>query len=218
MIEVSKQTWDSVEVENVESIFYCSKKDNQQAVNHDNVMYFDVPNGLFDMGHKNLKMYEWALKNKEFDYIARLNASCYCDKRNLIEYVQTLPERNLFAGAEADSVHGYRYLWGGAQYLISRDVLQKIVDAKDLWQHKYMEDEASSLLVAAMGIPFTPGYSGAIDNMGDHWRCISYGGESITFTDFADLKRLKHHFYRIKMDGKRWMDEFVSRELFKVLN
>lgn len=218
MIETSRRTWDSVEVNGCETIFYCSIKDNPNFRQSEKVMYWDVDNTLFSMGWKNLAMFEWALKNKEFDYVARLNASCYCDKKNLMEYVETLPYENVFAGAEAQSVHGFFYLWGGAQYIISRDVLQKIVDNKREWQHSLMEDEAMSMLVKGLHIPYSEGYSGAIDNMGDHWRCISYGGESITFTDFADLKRLKHHFYRIKCDGKRYMETFIMDTLFKTLN
>lgn len=216
MIQTSIATWNSVEVEGIETIFYCSTKDSKYHTH--GIMYFDVANDLHSMGHKNLAMFEWALENKSFDYVARVNASCYVDKKQLIKYVQTLPETNLIAGAVADSQNGFPYLWGGAQYIISRDVVQKIVDNKAQWQHKYMEDEAMSLLVNWLSIPYTAGYSGSIDNMGDHWRCISYGGEAITFTDFSDLVPLGHHYYRVKQDGRRWLDQIVMKNLFRVLN
>lgn len=215
MMETSLSTWDSVEVPGTETMFMCGKSKHKKDT--DKVIYLPVDNGLFDMGHKTIAMLEWALANKEFDYIARVNASCYVHKNNLLEYVQNLPDSNVFAGALAESVHGFKYLWGGAQYVISKDVVQKIVDNKLHWQHKYMEDESMSLLVNWLSIPFSEGYSGAIDNMGDHWRCISYGGQSITFTDFAEMKRLNHHFIRVKQDGKRWVDEFIMKELFRVL-
>ncbi len=218
MIKTSIASWDSIEVEGVETIFYCSQKDNPKRRSTDKVMYFDVDNGLYDMGRKNLAMFEWALANKKFDYVARVNASCYVEKINLIQYVQALPTENVFAGAEADSQNGFKYLWGGANYLISRDVLQKIVDNKTLWNHGYMEDESISLVVSALGIPYSQGYSGAIDKMPEGWRCISYGGESITFNEFSELKRLNHHFYRVKMDGQREMDKYVMEQLYKALN
>jgi len=216
MIETSMQTWDSIEVPGVETMFMCGKSKHKQDT--DRIIYLPVENGLFDMGYKTIGMLELALQNKQFDYVARINASCYVDKNNLLAYVQNLPDTNVFAGAVATSVHGFQYMWGGAQYIISKDVVKKIVLNKHHWQHKYIEDESMSLLVNWLSIPYSEGYSGAIDNMGDHWRCISYGGESITFKDFSELKRLKHHFYRVKQDGKRFMDEFIMRELFKVLN
>jgi hypothetical protein len=219
MIETSIETWDSVRVDGVETIFYCSEKDNPGKQNTDKVLYFPVGNTLHDMGHKNLAMFEWALENKEFDYVARVNASCYVNKKSLLQYVQDLSNENVFVGTECMSVHGFSYQWGGTQYILSKDVIQKIVDNKDKWNHKYMEDESISLLLRELGVPFSQGYSGAIDDMGDHWRCISYGeGESITFTDFSDLKKLNHHFYRVKIDGRRQVDEILMRELFKVLN
>jgi hypothetical protein len=219
MIETSKGTWDSVEVEGTETIFYCSKKDNLGKQNTDKVLYFNVPNDLYSMGHKNLAMFEWALANKEFDYVARVNASCYVNKNALIEYVQGLPDENVFAGTECMSVHGFLYQWGGTQYIMSKDVIKKIVDNKERWDHKYMEDESMSLLLRELSVPFSEGYSGAIDDMEEYWRCITYGnGESISFTDFRDLKKLNHHFYRVKIDGRRHMDQFLMKELFKVLN
>lgn len=219
MIETSKNTWDSVEVPGAETIFYCSQKDNPGKQNTDKVLYFNVGNSLFDMGHKNLAMFEWALANKEFDYVARVNASCYVDKKALVQYVQNLPTESVFAGTETKSVHGFNYVWGGCQYIISRDVIQKIVDNKEQWNHKYMEDESISLLLRELSVPFSVGYSGAIDDMEEHWRCITYGnGESISFTDFRDLKKINHHFYRVKVDGRRHMDEFLMKELFKALN
>jgi len=81
MIHTSKSTWDSLQIANCETIFYCSANDNPGATNHDNVMYFDVPNDLYSMGHKNLAMYAWALNNKDFDFVCRVNASHYVDKK-----------------------------------------------------------------------------------------------------------------------------------------
>lgn len=214
MIETSRKTWDSIEVEGTETVYYCgaSKKENT-----DKIIYLPVTEGLLNMGFKTIAAFEWALQNKEFDYLARPHSSTYVDKKRLQEYVQTLPNENVFAGAIADSQNGFKFCWGGAHYLISKDVIKKIVENKYLWEHKYMEDESMSLVVSKLGIQFTDGKSGSIDKLENGWHCISYGGESITFNEFEELKRLKHHYYRVKCDGNRWMDGFVMEELFKVL-
>lgn len=218
MIETSMNTWDSIQVPGTETIFYCSKKDNPGKQSTDKVLYFNVGNSLFDMGHKNLATFEWALQNKQFDYVARVNASCYVDKKALIKYIQDLPSENLFAGVETESQNGFRYCWGGCQYILSRDVISQMVENKSKWQHRYMEDEAMSLLAVELNIPFYNGKSGSIDKTEDGWRCISYGGESISFIDFADLKKLNHHYYRVKQDQKRDVDEYIMEQLFKALN
>lgn len=216
MIQTSKATWDSVSVENCETIFYCSQRDNPGAVNHDNVMYFDVPNDLYSMGRKNLAMFEWALANKEFDYVARINASCYVDKKLLTDHIQSLPYENVFCGVVVNEEPAWCF--GGTQFIVSRDVIQKVVDNKERWQHQHMEDRAFSYLVSDLGIPFMNGIpSCSIDAKTDGWQCISYINKSKDFTDFADLKELNHVFYRIKQDQKRWMDKLLMEQLKQVL-
>lgn len=218
MIETSLNTWDSLDVAGVETFFYCSQKDNPKWENTNKILYFPVDNTLYSMGYKNLAMFQWVLENKEFDYILRINASCYVDKRNLIEYVQNIPETNLIAGAEATSQHGFQYLWGGASYLISKDVFEAIVHNGYLWEHRFMEDESVSLLVTKLGIPYSEGKACSINKTDEGWMCLSYGGvDSILFTDFNDLKRLKHFSYRVKQDGHREVDEYLMEQLFKTL-
>jgi len=216
MITTSQKTWDSIEEEGMESIFYCGESTKP---NTDKIIYLPVGEGLHMMGRKLLLAFEWALKNKEFDYIARVHSSTYVNKKELLNYVQDLPTENVFAGAVADSQNGFKYCWGGAHYIISKDVVQKIVDSKNDWEHKYMEDESMSLIVASCGIPFTAGKSGSIDKLEVGWHCISYGDgcESISFNDFSEVVRLRHHFYRVKNDKNRDVDKFVMEELFRVL-
>lgn len=219
MIKVSKETWDSVRVDNCETIFYCSQKDNPNWKYWDgNVLYFDVNNSLYDMGHKNIAMFETALLNHDFDYVVRLNASHYCNKKELVKHIETLPNENVFQGLYVDD-KPEPWLWGGGGFIISKDVIQKIVENKNLWDHSIMEDVAISKLVKGLGIPFTDGKSCSIDRLEGSWRCMSYGGpESFEFYTFNEINKSKGHFvYRVKQDQKRHMDHFVMRELFKYL-
>jgi hypothetical protein len=212
MLATSEETWNSIEVPNVETIFVCGSSDKE---NTDKIKYFNVGNGLFDIGKKNVEAFGWALANKDFDVMLRINASCYVDKKRLVEFVEKLPNENVFAGALVNDVQNW--LWGGASFVISRDVVQKIYDNRVHWDHLIMEDRAMSYLVNKLKIPFSEGKSGSIDKTDTGWNCISYGGETISFTDFSELKRLNHHCYRVKCDGNRSQDEAVMRELFKIL-
>lgn len=217
MITTSLATWDNIEAPGTETIFYCSQKDNPNFKQSAKILYFPVDNSLYDMGHKNLAMFEWALKNREFDYVCRLNASQYCDKKELIKYVQSLPDENVFCGVKVDETPAW--CWGGAGYILSKDVIQKIVDEKDYWAHTQMEDRAMSYLVERLGIPITPGIpSCSIDQKEAAWQCTSYCGKGITFSDFNDLKELGHIIYRVKQDGQRWVDEMIMHRLFEALN
>lgn len=215
MIKTSLNTWDSIEVEGVETIFYCGESSIPDT---DKIKHFHVEEGLFTMGTKGLIAYEWALQNKEFDYVARVNSSCYVDKKKLLEYVQSLPSENVFAGVEADSQNGFRYLWGGMQFIISKDVLTKIVMHKGHWNHALMEDESMSLLVSKLGISFYAGMGCSINRTSNGWILLSYpdGNGSKAFTDFREIKDNPNHFYRVKQDLQRDLDKYVMNELFRL--
>lgn len=217
MISTSQQTWDSIEVDGCETIYYCglsSKKDTNK------IIYLPVKESLHTMGIKLLLAFEWALENKEFNYIARPHSCIYVDKKQLIGYIQELPVENVFAGPKVDVTPPW--LWGGLGYILSKDVVRKIVDNKDQWDHTLMEDMALSFIVSKLNIPFTDGAGCSIDKYGhDSWLCLSYGesrSKSFIFTDFSDVPlKSNQFFYRVKQDNKRDIDELIMRNLFEQL-
>jgi hypothetical protein len=213
MIEASLNTWDSVNVYGVETVFYCG---NPVQENTDKIIYFPIEESLFSMGEKTLQAYEWALNNKEFDYIARVNASCYVNKKELIKHIQTLPDKNVFAGLEVTDTP--KWVWGGGQYIISKDIIKKIIDNRDLWNHKVMEDKGVSYLLDGLGIPFMQGRACSIEKKPNNWFCLCYGSESIEFTDFEELNKLDNQFFfRIKQDDDRTKEEYIMKQLYQNL-
>lgn len=213
MIETSLSTWDSQQVDDMETVYYCGESDKQ---NTDKIIYLPIKDTMLRIGYKTLGAFEYAL-TKDFDYVARVHSSIYVDKIKLKEFIEKLPKNNIICGVKAMSQNGFGYLWGGLGFILSRDAIEEIVKNKNLWQHKYMEDESLSLIATDLHINTVDNYAGAIDKMPGGWRCISYTGESISFTDFVDLKKLNHHYYRVKCDGHRETDKFIMQELFKVL-
>jgi hypothetical protein len=212
MMETSLSTWDSIEVDGVETVFYCGEPVKE---NTDKIIYFPISESLATMGTKTLMAYEWALKNKKFDYIARVNSSCYVNKKELIKYCQTLPKHKVFAGLIVDSKP--QWVWGGGNYIISKDVIEEIIDHKYLWDHSLMEDMAASMVVSKLNIPFTPGKACSIEKKPYNWFCLSYQGESVEFTDFSDLKKIDQFFYRVKQDDDRTRDEYIMKQLYQNL-
>ncbi len=210
-------TWDKPQIENVETVFYFS---NPVKENTDKEIYFNLPEVYQTMGEKMLLAFQWALDAREFDFIARVNSSCYVDKKELIKYVQTLPTKNLFAGGIVIDQNGnHDFCWGGLQYVISKDVIEKILHNKNRWQHNLMEDVSLSYLVKELKIPFTSGRGCSIDKAENGWRCLTYGGgENFEFTEFEDIKKANgQFFFRVKQDGKRWVDKFLMEQLQSVL-
>src|SRR6202008_208576 len=95
--------------------------------NTDKCIYFPVKETLHTMGAKTLLAYEWALMNKQFDYVARVNSSTYVDKKELIKYIQELPYNNVFSGLEvAKSETQEKWMWG-PQFILSKDIVELVI-------------------------------------------------------------------------------------------
>ena len=159
--------------------------------------------------------FEWALENKEFDYILRANSSTYIDKTVLVEYIKTFESENVFAGIEVDADPKWAVGWS---YIISKDIIKKIVENKELMRNDITDDVALSYLINHLQIPYTKLKICSINKHENDWSLVSYnGGESFSFTDFADCKNTGHSMFRCKQDLRRHLDAHVMRELFKNL-
>lgn len=216
LMEASLQTWDKREVDGIETVFYCGKSRKQ---NTDKIIYLNTPDSFATMGAKTVEAFEWAINNKQFDYLARPNASCYVRKQKLANYVQNLPTEKLYLGLITDSCYGIKYIWGGGQYILSRDVVELIVKNKHMWNHSYTEDVSIADLLSKLGIPMNgSGNSCSINkNENGKYTCIVYGqGKNMEFTDFSEMDKLEHQFFiRVKQDLKRHLDIEIMNGLFK---
>src|SRR4029077_122343 len=166
-------------------VYYFSNKDK---VSEGKFLYLPVQESLYTMGHKLLAAFQWALANKDFDYIARPHSCIYVNKKELAGYINDLPAENVLSGPMV--VDNPSWLWGGLGLILSRDVVQKIIDNKHLFDHRQMEDKGLSYLATKLNIPFTEGTGCSIDQYGESWLCLSYGSKrskSFTFKDFADV-------------------------------
>lgn len=213
MADTSQETWDSIEVDGVETVFYFGGPKKPNTVKR---IYFDINESYRAMNPKTVEAFKWALENKNFDYVARINSSTYVNKNALINYVQQLPEKNVFNGLVVDCESPW--VWG-AFFILSKDVVRQYVDNSNYIDYNLMDDLAISKLMNKLGVEPSRGIGCSIDRAGDKWRAICYGTESFEFTDFADIVKAKDHWaFRCKQDLNRSQDEFVMRELFKNLH
>lgn len=215
MIGTAKETWDSPAVEGVSTVFHLGEPAQPLC---DRVVAFNVRDSMRTLGHRNLASFRFLLDHdKEWSYLARINASCYCSKRRLRDFCQDLPDTGAVVGGvvEAGTQHG-RWMWGGLQYIFSRDVVQAITDNSDKWNHREMEDVAMSYMVFGLGYDVTGKLgSASIDKVGGKWRFMSYSADdSFDFDDVGEIKaRSNCHFIRVKQDRDREIDKWLMMEL-----
>ena len=217
MIDTSKATWDSIEVPGVETIYYVGEPDSGIT---DRVLGTPVKEAYKTIGFKNLAAWKWMLENRDFDFMARVNASCFVHKARLYEHCLARPTSGLLVGSIVQDPNRAPWMWGGHQFVMSRDVIQSLVDNPKVWNHAEIEDVALSHAAADLGIPFVQCQDAcAIDRLSEtDWRVISTNGNNFGFTDWRDASKLDDQvFFRVKRDGARHEDALVMNELFKNL-
>lgn len=221
LMEASRETWDSGVVECAPTWYYSNRLKDRPI----RTVQFPVGGDLNDMGHKDLLAYRWALDTMEWDYMARVNASCYVRKSVLLDHVQALPDNGVMRGLVVPHTRGTAgipFMWGGGQFIMSRDVVQAIVDNSPKWDHREMEDVAVSKLTKDLGIAWDGQGRCCSINMQTPpkraWVALSYNGSpTFEFDDFQEFKEKAgdQFFIRVKQDGERDKDIWIMRELHK---
>lgn len=218
LVKSSLATWDAVDVPGTETVFYF---DRGYKGGMPKTISVNMDGELLSMGKRNLIAFDWLLKHRQWDFMARVNASTYVRKQRLHDYVQDIPATGLYRGLVTDAPHGGKYCWGGGGFIISRDVVQKIVENGGKMNHREMEDVSLGLLVQQIGIPLDGmGRMCSVDHQPVGYVCHIYNdgtGGGFKFTDFSDMKKVDgQHFIRVKQEGQRpHGDIHVMNELRK---
>lgn len=223
----SRQTWDVEEIEGVETVFYFARYCALEVDPSDpKVLRVDCDDNFFAMGHKTLGAFEWALQHRTFDYIFRGNASLFINKPGLLRYVQEQPETGLALGVVADcgqfEGETYSFLWGPS-YLLSRDVVEKVVANQAFWDHRLMDDNAISRLLTQLQIPLdNRGSMASVAQNERGYEFVYYeggvsGGASMQSLDTLREKLPGQFCFRVKCDADRSQDLRLMKELHEVL-
>lgn len=222
LLNTSRETWDAVEHPQTRTLYYCG----YDAGTHSgisNVFFAERDESISNLTKRTQEALERAAAMPGWDYLARVNSSCYVHKANLVRHCAGLPSTGVLQGLLTHDGGGATLIWGGGQYVMSRDVVEKLAGNKPAWRRygQQMEDQAITRVAEDCGIEATPGRCCSIDDLKEgRWRCVNYGGESnFEFTDFADVaaKAGDHYFFRVKQDHDRNLDVMLMRKLMEVL-
>jgi hypothetical protein len=119
----------------------------------DGLITSDIPELHSTIGSRTLSAFEVLLKDPHWEYLWRANLSNYPNLKKIESLKWNFAKRN-FVGAEINQISGIQFP-SGAAYCLSRDVVEKIVQAADTWQHEYLDDVALGLLLRELCIPLT---------------------------------------------------------------
>lgn len=203
-----KQTWVKERNDNIKVFFYEAGNKNYRINNH---LFFDVSKSEKDIGYKNIKAFQWLLKNESFDYIFRTNTSSYISKKNLEDYIKNLnyDKKYLYSGLKIDLTKGsYKEeisLVSGSGILMNRNTVKLIVEKSNELDHDLWEDVSIGQLLNNYDIYPEPGHR-----------------EDIKGNIFKQKVDLQHYHYRCRIDNHygypRFLEKYVLEELNRRFN
>lgn len=149
--KTQKNTWDSLEVDGVKTLFLTGNGDDNFIEN--DVIRTDVKESLFNCGYKTLKAFE-LIKELDFDFIFRTNSSSYVDKSLLKDYLLEKPKERFYSGVVGNH-NGIKFS-SGSGFIMTKDLVNLVLENRQSWNHSYIDDVALGLLLKNFGVEPTP--------------------------------------------------------------
>ncbi len=177
-----RDTWASKPYPNVDIIYYYGGSDEIKLVG--DKFYSNTSEGLYNIGYKTLNLFDYLLKNHDFDYIFRTNSSSYVDIEKLLTFIKDRPSEKFYSGVIGK--HNNILFASGSGYFISRDLVDLVVRERNKWDHKLIDDVSLGKLMSENGIKI---YKGK--------RC-----DMINYTHNMN----NHYHYRVKTENNRSND------------
>lgn len=117
--EVQLATWmASCATAGVEALHYVGNA--PEMLLDGSTLRLDAPdNVLSHTGPKTQRALQWALENREFDFVFRTNTSSYVDPRLLVEFLSKRPRTRHYGGSHNPTAGGFAV---GCGMSLSRDV------------------------------------------------------------------------------------------------
>lgn len=151
--KTQKETWDSIELENVKTLYYIGDSNTNELIG--NEVYTDVKESLFNCGKKFLRCLE-IIKDScfDFDFIFRTNSSSYIDKKIIYEFllnnVTSLNFDSYYAGVNGN-FNNIRFA-SGSGFFMSKKNVNLILDNKNSFNHSLIDDVAIGEIMQKNGI------------------------------------------------------------------
>lgn len=105
----------------------------------------EIPDLFFLLNQKYLGAYQYFLKHTTADYLFTTNINNYCQLNLLSEIIQTLPSSGVYAGTTLQA--GKKSFISGANRILSRDIVELIVNNSKSIDKGYIEDVALGIFL-----------------------------------------------------------------------
>jgi len=127
-----------------------------------------------------------AIKHYDFDYIFRTNSCSYIDKINLCKFLENKPLDNFYCGVRG--VYQNIEFISGAGYILSKNLLENIIESNHLFDDSYIDDVSLSILLKRKKVKF------------------DFTGKRIDITNTIPDDIFHNYHYRFNTGGNREND------------
>ena len=121
MMKKQKETWDSIKIENINTLFFYGDETVDKSHIIENNLILKTEDTTLNNLYKIKMAYDFVF-DMEWDYIFRTNASSYIDKQRLFNKAQTLPMNGVYFGKKVRLDCGQEFS-SGAGTFYSRDCI-----------------------------------------------------------------------------------------------
>jgi hypothetical protein len=148
LMRAIRRTWASVEVPEIETLFYYGGP----ALRFDGRnLALPVADDLPSVGLKTLACFKHVLADLQFDLVFRTNCSSYVDLPNLRDFaLDHARDRGFYCGVVR--AHDSVSFASGSGYFLSRDLVELVVERQEAWDHTVLDDVALGRLLARSGV------------------------------------------------------------------
>lgn len=153
-----KSTWGNVEREGVEIFYHYSKPlENEEYIVEGNNIICNGYESYYSIGHKTIKSFKYLI-NKDFDFLLRTNSSSFIHIDNLVKYLKNKPTKKFYSGSPIPhhSVDLNIDFATGSGYILSKDLVEYVVNNEEKWNHYYPDDVSLGKMMKDYEINFIP--------------------------------------------------------------
>lgn len=195
-----RKTWYE-QVDGIETIFYYG--DSLYNRFEGDKLFLTCKELCDNIGIKTILALERVLNRyPNFKYIFRTNLSSYVRLDRLSSIVDALPSKKAYAGLIGN--HNGIPFASGCGYFLSRDLVELLVNSREVLEYSYMDDVCFGKFLTGKGIKIVPMPRFDIVSM-EHLK-------SITINDIKD-----HFHFRCKQEYDRKKDVIVMERLYQLL-
>lgn len=143
-----KETWDSIDVPNVNTYYYFGNSNTNRIIG--NEIHTTIKESFKNCGYKlieSLKM----IQNMDYDFIFRTNSSSYIDKQMLYNHLLNIKNSIYYAGVNG-SFQSINFA-SGSGFVLTKKLVKILLENSQTFNHNLIDDVAVGEMFMKHNIP-----------------------------------------------------------------